>query len=212
MVRCVPPKELMEGKILIETRPSRGLRWALLLRCAFALACLLVCLPASIEAQVKPSEYDVKAAYLFNFARFVRFAPSSEPRGTFDICILGSDTIGRTLEQITAGETIDKRPVRVMHVPDPTNGRNCAVLFISASERDGLREDLAILTGSDVLTVSDLPDFLERGGMIQFVLEGDHVRFEVNLEAVNRSHLSLSSELLRVAASIKGRPGPGGRR
>ena len=70
-----------------------------------------------------------------------------------------------------------------------------------------LREDLAILTGSNALTVSDAPDFLDRGGMIQFVLMSDRVRFDVNLDAVNRSHLVLSSELLRVAAAVKGKPG-----
>jgi hypothetical protein len=163
--------------------------------------------------QEKPSEYDVKAAYLLNFARFLRFSPGAEPGGTFDICILGADdAVGRTLDQITTGESINSRPIRVLRVPDPTDGRRCNVLYLSAAEHDSLREDMAILSGSDALTVSDEPDFMDRGGMIQFVLKNDHVRFEVNLDAVNRTHLSLSSELLRVAVSIKGTPGSGGRR
>jgi len=171
--------------------------------------CALALFSIPFEAQDKPTEYDVKAAYLFNFARFLRFASGSEPHGTFDICILGQDPIGHTLDQITAGESINKVPVRVLRVPDPTDGRKCAVLYISASERDALREDMAIIATNDVLTVSDLPEFIERGGMIQFVLEGDHVRFAVNLQAINRTHLSLSSELLRVAASVKGSPAGG---
>jgi hypothetical protein len=169
-----------------------------------------VCLASFARPQAKPSEYDVKAAYLFNFARFLRFAPGAEPHGVFDICILGRDPIGSTLDQIAAGESIDNHPVHILRVADPTAGRRCAVLFLSAFERDALREDLAILSGADVLTVSDMPDFLDRGGMVQFVSQGAHVRFAVNLTAINRTHLSLSSELLRVAASIKGSPAPGG--
>lgn len=167
---------------------------------------------AAQPALEKPSEYDVKAAYLINFARFVRFAPGYEPRGTFDICVLGRDPMGRSLDQIASGESIDKRPVRVMRIADPTAGRQCSVLFVSLFEQSDLREDMAILANADVLTVSDAPGFIDRGGMIQFVMDGDHVRFEVNLDAVNRTHLTLSSELLRVAASVKGNPPAGGRR
>jgi len=72
-----------------------------------------------------------------------------------------------------------------------------------------MREDLAILGNADVLTVSDAPDFLQHGGMIQFVLVSNHVRFAVNLEAVNHTHLVLSSELLRVASSVAGKPPTG---
>ena len=92
-----------------------------------------------------------------------------------------------------------------------TDGRSCAVLFISASESDAIREDLALLSGTNVLTVSDASDFIQRGGMIQFVQEGSHVRFTVNLDAVNRAKLTLSSELLRVAVSVKGSHGAEGR-
>jgi hypothetical protein len=171
-----------------------------------------ICALASMPAQDNSSENAVKAAYLFNFARFLRFAPGTEPRKTFDVCILGRDSFGRTLDQITSHESINRHPVRVLHVPDPTDGRHCTVLFISMSEDEGIREDMAILAGADVLTVSDAPDFIERGGMIQFVMDSDHVRFVVNLDAVNHTHLSLSSELLRVAASVKGGPPPGDQR
>lgn len=176
-----------------------------------AAAWLLVSLAASGWAQARPSEYDVKAAYLFNFGKFVRNAGGvPAARGpNFDICILGRDPIGHSLDQIVAGETIEGRPVQVRRISDPSRGRTCAIVFISPYEGDNLREDLAILDGADVLTVSDAPDFLEQGGMIQFVTEGDHVRFEVDLNAVDRTHLVLSSELLRVAVAVKGKP-PGG--
>lgn len=176
--------------------------------CLSAVPGLLFGIGSLIGPQPKPTEYDVKAAYLFNFGKFLRFdSIAPQQRGsTFDICILGRDPIGHTLDQIAANESIDRRPVRVLRVADVTDGRRCQVLFISAYEADNIREDLAILSGADVLTVSDAPGFLDQGGMIQFVLESDHVRFAVNLDAVSRTHLVLSSELLRVAASIKGKP------
>lgn len=158
-------------------------------------------------AQAQTSEYEVKAAYLFNFGKFIRISGSPEPQhSTFDICILGRDPIGRAMDDIVANESIDNRPVRVARISDATQGRKCDIVFISPYEADSIREDLAVLDGADALTVSDAPDFLELGGMIQFVLEGDHVRFEVNLDAVERTHLVLSSELLRVAAAVKGKP------
>lgn len=176
-----------------------------------ATAVTLLCLWAAvcIGAQAKPSEYDVKAAYLFNFGKFLRFdgGVSRERGSTFDICILGRDPMDGTLDQIAANESIDHRPVRIRRIADATEGRGCQILFLSASDADRIREDLALLSGADVLTVSDARDFLEQGGMIQFVLESDHVRFAVNLNAVNRTHLALSSELLRVASSVQGKPG-----
>lgn len=147
------------------------------------------------------------AAYLFNFGKFIRVAGTSEPQHpTFDICILGRDPIGRAMDDIAANESIGDRPVRVFRLSDASQGRKCDIVFISAYEGDAIREDLAVLDFADALTVSDAPDFLEHGGMIQFVPEDNHVRFEVNLDAVDRTHLVLSSELLRVAAAVKGKP------
>jgi hypothetical protein len=117
--------------------------------------------------------------------------------------------LGRTIDDLAANQVIGKLPVHIRRIPDVTQAQGCAILFISADEDDQLHEDLAILSSSDVLTVSDAPDFLARGGMIQFLLIENHVRFAVNLNAVNRAHLVLSSELLRVASSVVGKPSTG---
>jgi hypothetical protein len=165
-------------------------------------------LPASSEPP-RPSEFDVKAAYLLNFGRFMRHANQQPIPASFDICILGKDPIGRTIDSLAANEKIDSSPVRILRPPDVSNAKGCAIVFISALEADRIREDLALLSGSDALTVSDASDFLDRGGMIQFLVVENHVRFAVNLDAVNRAHLILSSELLRVASSVKGKPPTG---
>jgi hypothetical protein len=188
-------------------RPElRGQRSGALQR---AMATLLLLLPASALPQAKPTDYDVKAAYVFNFGKFMRVAAaeSTAPRHpTFDICILGRDPIGPVLDGITAKESIENRAVRVVRTADAYAAQGCEILFISSGEGDGIRADLAALGKADVLTVSDAPDFLKDGGMIQFVMQQSHVRFAVNLEAVEHTHLVLSSELLRVALSVTGKP------
>jgi hypothetical protein len=166
---------------------------------------------AAAFAQAKPSEYEVKAAYLFNFGKFIRLSGAQENarRSTFDICVLGHDPLGHVLDDITANESIDNRAVHVVRIADAYAARGCQVVFISSDEGDGIRADLVALGNADVLTVSDAPDFLKDGGMIQFVMRQNHVRFAVDLDAVNRTHLVLSSELLRVALSVTKKPPEG---
>ncbi len=169
--------------------------------------------PILLPAQSKPSEYSVKAAYLLNFGKFMRVSPgaASNP-ASFNICIVGDDPFGMSLDSITAGEEIDGRPVQVVRLnkldPGKPDSRQCAIAYLSISEEKRIDQDLAAFRDSDTLTVSDAPDFLKRGGLIQLLLLSNHIRFSVNLDPVRRTHLNLSSELLRVAASVSGnRPG-----
>jgi len=168
-----------------------------------------ISLSAAVAQPPKPTEYDVKAAYLINFGKFVRSSRQPQSRSSFDICILGHDPMDQPLDALAASETIDHLPIHIRR-HDVTDAKSCAIVFIGSLEDDNIREDLAILANADVLTVSDAPDFLKRGGMIQFVLSQNHVRFAVNLDAVNRAHLVLSSELLRVASYVTGKPPTGG--
>lgn len=80
---------------------------------------------------------------------------------------------------------------------------NCRILFISSSEESQLKQILVELEGTSVLTVSDLPQFSQRGGMVQFILDGKRVRFEVNLTPVEHAHLAMSSQLLKVAVNLR---------
>lgn len=161
--------------------------------------------------QSRMSEYAVKAAYLFNFGKFVRFAPSDavNSRQSFDICIVGEDPLGYTLDELTANERLDSKPVRVVRLKSAAEARGCAIAYISSSEGARVEADLNELRGQPVLTVSDTANFVQRGGMIQFVTVENHVRFAVNLDAVRGAQLGLSSELLRVATSVTGQTTPG---
>jgi hypothetical protein len=204
-------------------RPFSLLRMSLRVQVA-AVVCAAMAVAAAIAAlaqsgtagqpaqapEVAPAGYDVKAAYLLNFGRFLRLdgVPSASRRTTFDICVLGHDFMGHLLDDIAANQTIDDRAVRVLRVGDAYGAKDCDIVFLSLDEGDGIPLDLDAIGKSDVLTVSDAPDFLKYGGMIQFVNEDNRVRFEVNLDAVNRTHIVLSSELLRVASSVTGGPQP----
>jgi YfiR/HmsC-like len=194
MKRSLPTKRSRPGRIegIRTTRPL-----------AIALLCWLA-IPAGIAQPHKPTEYDVEAAYLLNFGKFVR--QGQPPRSSFDICLVGHDSMGPTIDKLAANQAIDNRPVHVRRLKDVTQARSCEIVYFSPSENDRLREDLALLPSPDALTVCDASDFLDRGGMIQFLLIDKHVRFTVNLSAVNHAHLLLSSELLRVALSVTGKP------
>jgi YfiR/HmsC-like len=175
---------------------------------AFALALgtgllALLLLPLTIDAQnPRPTEYQVKAAYLFNFGKFVKWPPSASA-SSFVICLLGSDPFQGILDKTVAGEQIDNKPVTVRRINSAADAAGCRIVFVSESEEGRMGSILAALNRSPVLTVSDASGFVDHEGMIQFVMDGDRVRFQVNLSAAQRAGLTMSSELLKVATEVK---------
>jgi hypothetical protein len=178
----------------------------LLLRLGCALLCVFVAFPIGAAVSAQPfSEYDVEAAYLYNFGKFVHWPDSVKKNPTFDICILGDDPFGDTIDKLITNDQMDGKPIRKRIIGRPAEAAGCAIVYISDSEAGNLHRILAHFAGSGALLVSSLPDFARHGGMVQFVLQGDRVRFEVNLKAAAQSHLVLSSELLKVAVSVTGK-------
>lgn len=161
--------------------------------------------------QLKPGEYQVKAVYLYNFGRFVDWTATlpATKADSFAICVIGQDPFGRILDSTLAGELIDQRKVIARRISRPQDAASCQVLFISLSEDGRLKDILLPLDKLRVLTVSDISHFSDRGGMIQFVLEKDKIRFQINLSNTERAGLSLSSELLKVAIAVKRNSPPG---
>jgi len=158
----------------------------------------------------KPTDYDVKAVYLYNFGRFVEWPASVTTKSdSFTVCVLGQDPFGPALDTTLAGETIGGKRVSAKRISTPQEAGICQIVFMSAAEGSRLNKIMEGLDKEAVLTVSDMPQFSQRGGMIQFVLEGKKVRFEVNLTAVQRAGLTLSSELLKVATTVRRNPSSG---
>jgi len=162
---------------------------------------------ANVQAQqTKPSEYQVKAAYVYNFGKFVKWPDDAAANrsGAFTICVLGADPFGTVLQSTLAGESLGGKSVAVKRVPTPQDAASCHILFLSTAQETKLKEILVALGQASVLTVSDIPEFSQRGGMIQFVLQGDRVRFEINRANAEGNGLILTSDLLKVAVVVRG--------
>jgi len=170
-------------------------------------AWLAVSTPALESADApRPKEYEVKAAFLYNFAKFVRW-PDDEAAGRpFVVGVLGQDPFGEALDRTFAGKTIRNRKAEVRRITAPEMAKHVQILFVSSSERPRLAEILRSLEGSSVLTVGETDGFADRGGMIAFRLRDDLVRFDINLDQVKRARLIMSSQLIRLAPRVISSP------
>jgi hypothetical protein len=166
----------------------------------FAGFVLLIFCARPAEPQT-PLEYQVKAAFLLNFTKFIEWPPS-ESSGldtAFGICIVGDDPFGPALDQMLEGETFQGRKLAVARVRLKVPP-SCQTVYVSKSEKDAP----ALLSGlgPGVLTVGEGPAFLVAGGMIAFVVENHKVRFDINPAAAAKAGLKVSSKLLSVARSV----------
>jgi hypothetical protein len=172
------------------------------IRAILATSSVLVGLCGSFAQAQGLSEYQVKAAFLYNFARFVDW-PADSPDSPFVIGIVGDDPFRGALESAVKGKTVNGRPVLVRRFTSAESAHGCQILFISGSERGRLQSILDSLNGSAVLTVGETEGFARSGVAINFVIENDRVRFEVNVEAAERVQLKISSKLLSIARIVK---------
>lgn len=161
--------------------------------------------PSAIE------EYAVKAAFLLNFARFVEwpedsFATAESP---MRICVLGEDPFGAVLDRTIDGQLVSGRRVEAARTADAEELAECQVAFVSRSERSRIDAVIARVADAPVLTVSEVDGFAGRGGTINFFLDTQRVRFEVNPAAASRSGLRISSELLRLGRIVEVAPARG---
>lgn len=175
--------------------------------CFSLLFSLLFLVPVCSAQQAHPTETQVESAYLYNFGKFVKW-PADRVAGSdsLQICLLGQDPFGAVLDATVAGEKIDGRAITVRRLSTIDDSSPCGILFISSSEEARLSAVLAIAQRSGALTVSNMPRFAERGGTIGFVMQQDRIRFEVNRAAAEQAHLTLSSELLKVASKVINKP------
>jgi hypothetical protein len=150
-------------------------------------------------------EYALKAAMLYNLTLFVEWPPSAypDPQAPILLCILGRDPFGNSLTSTVLKKTVKGRPVLILHPRNGKEVRGCHVLYISSSERKTTAQIFSTLNGSSVLTVGEMTQFAGHGGMIQFSLEDQQVRFDINLDAASRAGLEISSKLLVLARIVK---------
>jgi hypothetical protein len=177
----------------------------------FAILALLPSFPRAFAQATSLSEYQVKAAFLFNFAKFIDWPEGTyaSPRAPFAICVLGKDPFGSTLDEVLAGKVMENHPVAVLRLRDSTEARHCQLVFVSSSESRNYAVILESVRGASVLVVGETDGFAASGGTIEFTLEEDHVRFAINPEAARRAGLKCSSRLLALAKIVHDGPSNG---
>jgi YfiR/HmsC-like len=163
----------------------------------------------SVSPQVRaqahlPEEYALKAAFLFNFAKFIDWPADnfSDPRSPFKVCVLGKDPFGNALDDNLQGKMIGNHPFAIRRLKDETEARSCQMLFVSSSELPHLAEILESLRGANILIIGETTGFATSGGTIEFTLEDGHVRFTINTDAANRAGLKFSAKLLSLAKIV----------
>jgi len=179
------------------------------------LACLAVLLalrPVTVVAQEQPTEIQVKAAFLFNFVKFVEWPAESfrDSGGHLRLCVLGEDRFAQELERIAAGKVVSGRALEVVRVSQRERALHCQILFIGATQNAMGQKVLAESRSESVLTVGENAEFLRQGGVIRLFLLDSRIRFEISLEAAERAGLKVSSKLLVLAQSVRGAPAGGG--
>jgi len=171
-----------------------------ILRLLLPVLLMLFCgLPITHTAELP--EYDLKAAFLFNFIQFVEWPEKAfaSPNAPLVIGIYGSDPFGASLDRIIRGETIKGHRLTIKHFRRPEELKGCQVLFICKSETSRIEEAISLVRGSGILTVGDSDHFVARGGIIGFVMLDNNVRFQINPSTAHREELLISSKLLRLA-------------
>lgn len=173
------------------------------LRTALPIAALFLHTVASgdsVDSTEAPNEYNVKAAYLVGFSRFIE---SADGGSDTVICSAGDERMLGALQRVVAGRISTDQHVSVRHVEKRQDVRGCTVLFVSLTKLGLLREVRKCDAGVRTLTVGDSPGFLESGGAIEFVWAGNKIQFNASLPAIHRSGLKLSSRMLNLARNLR---------
>jgi hypothetical protein len=171
---------------------------------AAALAVLAAVLPGAHAQQAL--EVDVKAAFLYNFTKFVAWPQPGAPSDPFRLCVVSDDGLRRSLERTIEGENVNGRPLQSLVPRTPEEARACQLLFVSRADGNRGEQLLAAVRDLPVLTISDTADFARRGGGIEFVLENNRLRFDVNVPGAERAGIKVSSRLLKVARRVHESP------
>lgn len=175
---------------------SRALRLAL-------LVCLALGLPSTGLVQAA-SEYQLKADFIYNFAKFVVWPPATfpTPSDSFGMCVYERNPISAVLERDMQGKTVQGREIAVKTVINISDARTCQILFIGQLKKGQLKDLLEALQGAPVLTAGEAPGFTQAGGIINLVVESNHLGFVINNATARAEGLKISSRLLSLAKRV----------
>lgn len=176
------------------------------------LVLLAATAPQAHAQDTDSSEYLIKAGFIYNFASLVQWPSTSfsQADSPIVIAVLGEDHFGETLDHVLQGKKIDGHPFvikRFRSVSELTKSvagpRECQILYVSSSAIPHLSEAIQVVRGLPILTIGEIPGFAKSGGIINFVLENNRIRFEVNVQAARDADLNISSRLLTLARIVQ---------
>jgi hypothetical protein len=183
----------------------------------FSLA--LVVAPQARADSEKSKEYQIKAAFLYNFINFVDWPKekTTDNNDLITIGIIGRDPFGKAFEPLKNKQAKGKKVLIKRYISlkesklskDQVEGiRKCHLLFVCRSEKEQFRSIINIVKDQNVLIVGDMNNFLKSGGMVNFVIEEQKIRFEINNNAAKQAKLNIRSKLLRLAKKVIGEETP----
>jgi len=184
---------------------KRGAAWSAYVLLGFAVV-LTLGPPLTRAETAELPEYQIKAAFLYNFAKFITWPTNSFPQSDSPmiLAVLGEDPFGPALQQTLTGKSVDGHPIQIVYARRGEIVTNCHILFVSRSEKDRLVPVLKSVARRSVLTVSDFEPFAQSGGMINLFLQGKAIRFQINPNATERAGFKVSSKLGGLGVIVRG--------
>lgn len=171
---------------------------------AFA-ASLVACLaPATAAVATSPLEDAIKATYVYKFAGFIEWPPAAfpSPSSPLTLCVLDDAPFVTLLEQAVAGRHLNQHPMAVRRLQTATSQSGCQIMYIRGSDRQSAAQALEAVRGSPILTITDTPSEADKG-IINFIVQSNHVRFEIDVAMAQASGLTISSKLLSLAVNVR---------
>ena len=148
------------------------------------------------------TDYEIKAAYLYNFVKFVHWNKTSQAENKIlNLCILGDHPFRSVLSPLK-NKTVQNRKLNITYLDKGNEIESCQIVYVSESERKNLHTILAMAKSLGILTVSDIKGFAREGGIIGFLLVGNVIRFEINLGEAQQADIKISSKLLEIAEDV----------
>lgn len=176
---------------------------ALLMRSLARLCCGVLLSLVLAPAHAGSTEYELKAAFIYQIAKFVDWPPSNAP---LRFCVIGGNPFGSALETIR-GKLVNERKMEIRLLDMGAEFHDCALLFVAAPAERHLDRVVALSRGAGMLTLGDSEGFAQRGAMVNFFAEQGKLRFEINLDAARQGGVKISSKLLALARIVEPQPG-----
>jgi hypothetical protein len=204
---CKVHREASARGVLRRSRPLMHFARALLIGLLIITGPIFGADPAQKAPRPRFKEYQVKAAYLLNFTRYIDWPAKSfkEADSPFVICILGQDRFGEDLRTLVSNGVVEGRKIALRRINSADQARDAQIVFISQSERNRTAEILQSLKGAPVLTVGETEGFLQAGGMVNFRIEDESALLDIDRAAAEKAGLKISSKLLQIANRAKPR-------